>query len=132
MPYIRRDNEGRIRALVDEPDHDGAEEATLTSPEVMAYLLGDERARGIPEGCDLHLPQCMDVVLGLQQHRDLMERSDLAFIRVLEDLIDLLVDKGVLLFSELPAEAQQKLLTRQKLREEATHGSLVVDGEDVL
>jgi len=132
VPYIRRDTEGRISGLVDRPDGPEAEEASLNSAEVMAYLLGNERARGLPEGCDLHLPQCMDVVVGLQQHRDMMDQSDLAFIRVIEDIVDLLVDKGVLLFTELPAAAQQKLLLRQTLREEAHNGSLVVDDEDVL
>ena len=45
-----------------------------------------------------------------------LEDSDLAFIRVLEDLVDVLMDKGVFLFTELPEEAQAKLLNRQALR----------------
>jgi len=33
---------------------------------------------------------------------------DVAFIRVLEDLIDALIKKGVLRLTDLPVEAQQK------------------------
>ncbi|HEY5789472.1 MAG TPA: hypothetical protein VIX81_02545 [Gammaproteobacteria bacterium] len=132
MPYIRRDEAGKICGLDDSPQGAGAEEVSLTDAEVMAFLLGNERARGLPAGCDLHLPQCMDVVLGLQQHRDLMEQADLALIRVLEDLIDVLVNKGLVTFTDLPHAAQQKLLQRQQLRDEVHHGSLVVDDGDVL
>lgn len=45
-----------------------------------------------------------------------LDDSDLEFIRVLEDLLDVLMDKGVFLFTELPDEAQAKLLQRQALR----------------
>jgi hypothetical protein len=132
MPYIQRDASGRICGILDQPAAAGAEELSLNDAEVMAFLLGNERARGLPEGCDLHLPQCMDVILGLQEHRNLLEQSDLSFIRVLEDLVDLLVDKRLVLFSELPPAARQKLLLRQKLREEVHEGSLVIGREDVL
>jgi BMFP domain-containing protein YqiC len=42
--------------------------------------------------------------------------SDLAFVRVLEDVIELLMDKGVITFMELPEAAQQKVIERQSLR----------------
>jgi len=45
-----------------------------------------------------------------------LDDSDLEFIRVLEDLLDVLMDKRVFLFTELPEEAQAKLLNRQALR----------------
>jgi hypothetical protein len=37
-------------------------------------------------------------------------------VRVLEDVIDLLVEKGVFRFTDLPAPAQEKLLSRRSLR----------------
>lgn len=56
--------------------------------------------------------------------------ADLDFIRVLEDLIELLQGKGVIAFTDLPASAQEKLLGRRKTRA-SMHGlKLVNDGEE--
>jgi len=41
---------------------------------------------------------------------------DVAFIRVLEDLVDVLIDKGVLRLTDLPQAAQDKLNVRKGLR----------------
>lgn len=38
------------------------------------------------------------------------------FIRVLEDLITVLLDKHIFLITDLPPAAQEKLLKRQKIR----------------
>ena len=46
-----------------------------------------------------------------------MDKADLAFIRVLEDLIDLLGRKGVIDLDELPDAARDKLQQRKMLRE---------------
>jgi len=43
-------------------------------------------------------------------------RSDLEFVRVVEDLLQLLLDKNVVLFTELPPAARRKLLDRQFMR----------------
>ena len=43
--------------------------------------------------------------------------SDLEFIRVMEDLTETLIAKGVLAESDLPATAQTKLNARRALRE---------------
>ncbi|WP_067515766.1 hypothetical protein [Endozoicomonas ascidiicola] len=47
----------------------------------------------------------------------LMETSDIEFIRVLEDVIDLLIDKEVIQFTEFPDAVQRKLLNRRRYRE---------------
>jgi len=41
---------------------------------------------------------------------------DTAFIRVLEDLIETLIEKGVVRLTDLPSAAQQKLNERKGLR----------------
>jgi hypothetical protein len=41
---------------------------------------------------------------------------DIDLVRVLEDVIDLLVSRGVFRFTDLPESAQQKLLFRKDLR----------------
>ena len=44
--------------------------------------------------------------------------TDQDLIRVVEDVVELLISKGLILFTELPADAQQKIMRRQKLRSE--------------
>jgi hypothetical protein len=132
MPYIRRDAEGNISGLVETPDGPDPEQASISDPEVMAFLFGDERARGIPEGCNLHAPQCLEVIFGLQEQRKLFFESDLAMARVVEDLVNLLITKGVLRFTDLPEAAQKKLLARSEARTDLTNQSPLIGGEDVL
>ncbi|WP_156495336.1 MULTISPECIES: hypothetical protein [unclassified Oleiphilus] len=46
-----------------------------------------------------------------------LQDSDVDLARVTEDLISLLVQKGIILFTELPSAVQAKLVDREKLRE---------------
>ncbi len=48
---------------------------------------------------------------------EIMQSSDADFIRVLEDVIDLLIDKQVVQFTEFPDAVQEKLLNRRRYRE---------------
>ena len=47
---------------------------------------------------------------------DALTQSDAAIARVLEDLIDVLINKGVIQFTDLPEAAQNKLMTRRQTR----------------
>jgi hypothetical protein len=51
------------------------------------------------------------------QRRQFME-SDLSLARVFEDVIDILIERGVFTFQDLPEAAQQKLRARRGLRKE--------------
>ncbi len=63
--------------------------------------------------------------LPLQQEKDspFWQESDLQFIRVLDDVIELLMEKQVFQFTELPEPAQKKLLKRRWHRQQ-------LNGED--
>jgi len=41
---------------------------------------------------------------------------DADFVRVLEDLVDVLIERNVIRITDLPAEAQQKLIARKNFR----------------
>ncbi|MEO1082532.1 MAG: tryptophan synthase subunit beta like protein [Pseudomonadota bacterium] len=56
-----------------------------------------------------------------------LARSDLDFVRVLEDLLEVLIRKNLLLFTELPEQAQQKILQRRALRRGSEALDLVDD-----
>lgn len=55
--------------------------------------------------------------------------TDLAMARVLEDLINLLIDKSVIRFTDLPDGAQAKLLARQNTRASMSRLRLMDDGD---
>ncbi len=66
----------------------------------------------------------------------IMQLSDLDFIRVVEDLIELLIDKQVISFIEFPKAVQQKLLNRkwyrEKLRNQEGSDDLLEKEQDIL
>lgn len=61
------------------------------------------------------------------QHQ--LRQSDLEFVRVLEDVIQVLMDKGVISFTDLPDAAREKLMTRQHLRRRVNDVGLMDDGD---
>jgi len=90
MPFVKRDGQGRVVGVSVEP------------------------APGFEEEPDADLGE-LRAALALEQG-DSLAGTDQDFIRVLEDVVNLLIDKGVFLFTDLPASAQQKILERQRLR----------------
>lgn len=59
-----------------------------------------------------------------------LSHTDTGLARVLEDLIDVLIGKGLLQFTDLPEPAQRKLLTRRSTREQLSHSLKLLPGED--
>jgi hypothetical protein len=88
MPYVRRDAHGTLLSL-----HRAAEE-------------------GATEWLDDDDPQ----VLAFLPPADGFQRLDADFIRVLEDLIDVLIDKHVINMTDLPEAARDKLAARRDHR----------------
>lgn len=58
--------------------------------------------------------------------------SDLELIRVIEDLVELLVAKGVINITELPLSAREKLSLRRGLRTRISELSNLIEGKDAL
>jgi 5S rRNA maturation endonuclease (ribonuclease M5) len=106
MPHIIRNPNGNIIGLSDE-DHDGTgEELSLSHPDVQAFL---------------------------DAARNQLSSSDTETIRVIEDIVDVLIQKKVILLTDLPEAAQQKLSERQRMRSELNDlGNLMVDEADIL
>ena len=110
MPYIQRNEKGQIIALT--ADSTGKDEPTgLDNPEILQFLAGGERA-------------------GKSNHYFEMLAQDLQQIRILEDLIDLLTSKGIIMFSELPVAAQQKILNKKSIRESYDHAGDILVRDD--
>ncbi|HLS18014.1 MAG TPA: hypothetical protein VK049_09360 [Paenalcaligenes sp.] len=61
-----------------------------------------------------------------------LSQSDAEFIRVLEDLIDTLIARGVIRLTDLPPQALEKLQERKLTREQLRHGLNLIDEDDDL
>lgn len=64
--------------------------------------------------------------------REGLQRSDLEMIRVLEDLISVLIAKGVLRITDLPEAAQNKLSNRSQMRHQLGSLENLLNDDDVL
>jgi len=96
MFFVARNDEGKIKAVYTEPQDDAMEKLSSHHPEILDFLEKD--------------------VVSDDAIRFLNE-SDKEMIRVLEDLVDVLVAKNVITYTDLPEAAQRKLLSRQDIRE---------------
>ncbi|GAB2881222.1 hypothetical protein GCM10027046_06840 [Uliginosibacterium flavum] len=106
MPYIRRSAAGAIVALLNDPAPDAQEFLPATEPEVCEFL-------GLPT---------INNFVGL----------DADFIRVMEDLLDVMLAKGLLRLTDLPPQAQRKLLARKDMRRRMAGALDLLGGEDVI
>lgn len=106
MPYIERDASGQIIALRADPGPNATEEKSLTDQEVLSFL---------------------DDSLDEDQWKMILSDSDSALIRLIEDLIDLLMKKNIIIFTELPEKAQEKMMERKRIREKISSQNLVVE-----
>lgn len=92
MVYVKRDGSGRIEAVSLASPGEGWEAVAADAPEVAAF------AHQVTSG------------------QNALAASDLGLVRVLEDLIDLLIESSVIRFTDLPQPAQAKLLERRSAR----------------
>lgn len=58
--------------------------------------------------------------------------SDLRLVRVIEDLIDLLIERDVIRFTDLPDAAQEKLMERRSMRASGATLDLISGANEVL
>jgi hypothetical protein len=95
MPFVKRDEQGEVIAVSQESGPDFTEEVAEVDPEMIAFIndVGGERST--------------------------LAASDLDLIRVVEDVVELLIAKGLILFTELPENAQKKIMRRQRMRSQA-------------
>src|SRR3546814_15384841 len=112
LPFYR----GLICEVQERETQSSCEQVPLDDPELLAYLSGpSDDGRG---GAEI---------------RAELEASDLEFVRVIEDVITVLIDKRVFMLTDLPAAAQQQLARRYHLRSTlAALSGIVSDSEDTL
>jgi hypothetical protein len=106
MLYVERDDNGKIIGLHRSPDPKADEQKSIMDEEILEFLNKN-----------------VDTDPWIR----LLSLSDIGIIRILEDLIDLLIRKNVILFTDLPEGAQSKIRERKKVRERITPQDFMVD-----
>ena len=101
MPYVRRDAQGTLLSLHRTAEAGASEWLDDADPLVLAFL----------------------------PPADGFQRLDADFIRVLEDLIDVLIDKHVINMTDLPEAARDKLAVRRDHRRPSPLAGLNLLGE---
>lgn len=108
MLYVARDGNGRICEMYPMPMSNAKEAVAADNPEVLQFI--HERWQ--------------------QNELDVLDKD---FIRVIEDTIELLITKGLILFTDLPPKVQDKLLRRKEVRQLKTfQGYLGSGGDDII
>jgi len=96
MIYVKRDDEGSILEMELSPSHNH-EEICLTSSELIDFIKDSPDREALT--------------------REALDQLDLDMVRVIEDLIDIMIDRGLMRFTDLPIPVQKKLLFKRKIRD---------------
>lgn len=108
--FLRRDATGHIASVRNTADSEHTEVSNSANPELRAYLgLDDESSEAL-------------------------SASDADLVRVIDDLVDVMIQKQLIRFTDLPSAAQDKLLHRRRLRHALNGQSLLdnTDGPDII
>lgn len=62
--------------------------------------------------------------------KDSLSNLDISFIRVLEDLIEILLANGVIRLTDLPSEALEKLNQRKRVRQRMRDSLDLIDDDE--
>ncbi len=107
MLFIERDKNGTIAAIHSNNPQGTFEQTSLKEPEVLQFL----QKAGTSD----------------ELITSALEQSDSDFVRVMEDLIQLLIDRNIINFTDLPPEAQTKIRNRQTIRSRLGEAYFMVD-----
>lgn len=111
MPIVTRDPDGKIIAIHDERRTGDLEELPTDHPEVLQFLEASGQAQQFLEG---------------------LLTSDVAMARVTEDLVEVLIEKNIIMLTDLPEAARSKLMERRGLRDRMSSLIGLVEEDDIL
>jgi hypothetical protein len=106
--FIKRDSAGKITAISKVQDDNCSEFLDDDNPELQIFMRS----------------------LKTYQHH-VLAQTDHSMARVVEDVINVLVEKNLIYFTDLPDGAQQKLLARREMRGKSKLSNLIDDTDDL-
>ncbi|BBP42309.1 hypothetical protein [Thiosulfativibrio zosterae] len=110
MIYIKRSAEGSIANIYFSPA-DGLEEVNLFDPELKMFLDNAQN----------------DALV-----KKILEKLDLDMVRVIEDMLDLMMAKNLIRFTDLPLPVQNKLLFKRSVRQSLGFNANFISEEETL
>ncbi len=117
MPYISRDSNGYIIKISDNATNDEQEFLTEDNKEIIEYLSKIAKSE----------------LRDSEQFINKLVRTDNAMARIIEDLVNVLIAKNIINFTDLPLLAQRKLISRQNMRSNlAAFSNLVSDKNNII
>lgn len=111
MIYIRRNANQKITEI-DFAPASHLQEISLFDPELKEFLANSE-----------HSEELIKTVL---------DKLDSDMVRVIEDLVDILIDKEVIRFTDLPQPVQNKLLFKKSIRNALIEENSILSDEEVI
>lgn len=106
MLYIKINAANQIEEIEFTPQ-EGFEEISLHDAKLTEYIDNSENSEEI-----------------IQQ---VLARLDLDMVRVIEDVIDILIEKNVMLFTDLPNPVQNKILFKKQVRNLKENNNSILD-----
>ncbi len=104
--YVKRNQLGEIISISKIESEYFSEQVALDAPELLLFFQSEKSAEQLA-----------------------LEQTDQTMARVLEDVINLLVEQGIIRYTDLPEAAQNKLMTRRELRGKRQGINLLDDGD---
>jgi len=112
MPYVIRDGDGQI---------------------VAVHAIQSEQAKERLQADDAELREFIAATGDSANLQNVLLASDLELVRVLEDLIAVLIDKRIIMLTDLPQAAQRKLARRYELRSRLNElGDIVAEQDEIM
>jgi len=112
MAYVHRNSLGEIDLVAENTSDQAQEYVPIDHPELITYLKQSNNHNDVKAALTV---------------------SDVTLARVLEDLVNTLIDQKVILFTDLPLAAREKLSEREKIRGHLTIlDTLMGDDEGIL
>ncbi len=111
MFYAERDQEGLIIAIRTNPDGKNVDTDPLSELELEEFLASE---------------------FGKDSYELLLRAADKKMIRLLDDLVEILVRKNIIMLTDLPDEAREKLGNRQAVRRRMHEDGVDLTIEDIL
>ena len=108
MLYVQRDAEGRLIRVEAEPYSQATETLGTHHPEIQGWYASQTA----------------------ESNRQKLKQSDVEMIRVLDDLVQVLVNQGIIRITDLPAADHAKLLDRSQAREVLGGLSQLIEEEE--
>ena len=113
MPFAQRNQHGHITALFNKPNDQAKEEISASHEDVLSFLAAGQ--------------------FDDKETKAYLSQTDYDMIRVVEDVIDLMINKNLIVLTDLPLAAQQKLITRKRLRAKfLLEDTLLIEDDNIL